>query len=139
MATRSKLMIALFVVVVIIGVLIRTAVTHASTYYLTVAELHQEGMKAVGQQATVSGDIVGSSVNWDPSKSVLDFTVKDTSTNATVPVVFHGAKPDDFSNNWPVIVTGTLKSNGQFEASKLLIKCPSKYKAQTKTYTAKSS
>jgi cytochrome c-type biogenesis protein CcmE len=132
-------MVALFVVVVIIGILIRTAITHASTYYLTVAELHNEGTKAVGEQATVSGEIVGSTVNWNPGSSLLKFTVKDTSGNDTIPVVFHGAKPDDFSNNWPVIVTGTLKKNGSFQASKLLIKCPSKYQAKTKTIVVKSS
>lgn len=139
LATRSKLMIALFVVVVIIGILIRTAITHASTYYLTVSQLHNEGTKAVGQQATVSGQIVGATVNWDPTKSLLEFTVKDTSGSDTIPVVFHGAKPDDFSNNWPVIVTGTLKQGGKFQASKLLIKCPSKYQAKTKTIVVKSS
>ncbi|QQE76940.1 cytochrome c maturation protein CcmE [Alicyclobacillus sp. SO9] len=138
MATRWKLTTALILVVAVIGVLIRTAVTHASSYYVTVHQLTTEGRQAIGQKTTVSGEIVGSSVHWLPAKSLLTFTMKDKSSNNTIPVTFHGAKPDDFSNNWPVIVSGTMGKNGQFEASKLLIKCPSKYKAkgQTKTYKA---
>ncbi len=138
MSTRVKLMTALGIVVVILIALIWTAVVHASTYYLTVSELKQEGQSAIGKQTTVSGDIIGSSVNWNPSQSTLDFTVKDTSGSAAIPVVFHGAKPDDFSNDWPVVVTGTLQKNGAFRAQQLLVKCPSKYQSQpqTRKYTA---
>lgn len=141
MTTRVKLMAALGIVIAILIALIWTAVVHASTYYVTVSELKQEGQSAVGRETTVSGDIIGSSVNWDPSKSMLYFTVKDTSGNQGMPVVFRGAKPDDFSNNWPVVVTGTLEKNGSFQAQKLLVKCPSKYqsKPQTRTYTASVS
>jgi cytochrome c-type biogenesis protein CcmE len=142
MSTRVKLMSALCIVIVIIGVLIWTAVAHASTYYLTVGELKGEGHAAVGKQATVSGDIVGSSVQWNPASSILKFSVKDTTTGTAMPVVFHGPKPDDFANDWPVVVTGSLKSGGSFQANQLLIKCPSKYQAQsqsqTKTFTSVS-
>lgn len=128
-STRGKLMIALIVVVGTIGLLVRTAVTHASTFYVTVAQLYQEGASAENQQSTVSGNIVGASVKWDPEKSLLSFTVEDTSGGRQLPVVYHGTKPDDFSNNWPVIMTGSVTSSGTFHASKLLIKCPSKYNA----------
>lgn len=132
-STRTKLLIALFVVIVILGVLIRTAIVHASTYYLTVHELQAKGPTAVGESMTVSGNIVGSSVKWDPSHSELSFIIQDDTGTATIPVKFHGAKPDSFSNNWPVIVTGSLSHGGQFVAQKLLVKCPSKYQASTTT------
>ncbi|MCF8563396.1 cytochrome c maturation protein CcmE [Alicyclobacillus tolerans] len=136
-STRTKLIVALLVVMGTIGVLIRTAVTHASTFYVTVSELYQEGAQAVHQQTTVSGNLVGSTINYNPDKSLLQFSLQDTAGGRQLPVVFHGTKPDDFSNGWPVIVTGTMNSDGTFEASKLLIKCPSKYSAaKQKTYTA---
>lgn len=138
MSTRVKLMTALGIVIVIVGILIWTAVAHASSYYVTVAELKSQGHGAIGRESTVSGSIVGSSVQWNPSSSLLKFSVKDTTTGATLPVVFHGAKPDDFSNDWPVVVSGSLKANGSFQAQKLLIKCPSKYQAKTQTYTSVS-
>ena len=138
-STRAKLLLALVVVAGTIGVLINTAVTRASTFYVTVNELYQEGSSAVNQQSTVSGIIIGSSVNWDPAKSVLKFSVADSAGGKQLPVVFHGTRPDDFSNNWPVIVTGALASDGTFHANKLLIKCPSKYNAaKQQTFTAQN-
>lgn len=135
-STRAKLIVALIVVLGTIGLLIRTAVTKASTFYVTVPELYNEGTTAFHEPSTVSGMIIGSSVKWDPQQSLLRFSIQDSSGGRMLPVLFHGTRPDDFSNNWPVIVTGTLQSDGTFEATKLLIKCPSKYNAaQQQTYT----
>ncbi|MCL6444644.1 MAG: cytochrome c maturation protein CcmE [Alicyclobacillus sp.] len=129
MAIRTRLVVALVVVLGVIGALIRTAITHAATYYDTVQEVHDMGTAAVGRALTVSGTIVGRSVHWTPASSRLSFTIRDINASTTMPVVYHGAKPDDFSNDWPVIVSGTLQPDGTFEAKQLLIKCPSKYKA----------
>lgn len=144
MSTRSKMIVALAVVVCVIGVLVRTAVTHASTYYVTVNEFFQEPASQQQAVTTVSGEILGSSINWNPTTGILKFDVEDSSltnssnTGKTLHVVYHGAKPDDFTDNWPVIVTGQLNSNGNFLASKLLIKCPSKYEASNQTANAAS-
>jgi cytochrome c-type biogenesis protein CcmE len=137
MSTRAKLITALVVVVSVIGMLVRTAVTHASTYYVTVNEFYAEPAAEQQQPTTISGEIIGSSIHWDPTTGILKFNTEDTSggTN-TLPVMYHGAKPDDFTDNWPVIVTGQLQSNGSFLASKLLIKCPSKYEAANQTANA---
>lgn len=138
MKTKSKLVVALGIVIAILAVLVRTAITHASTYYVTVNQLLQEGASAVSQPTTVSGEIIGKSVVWNPTKSLLKFSMNDTSGAKSVSVVFNGPRPDDFDNNWPVIVTGSLSSDGTFKASKLLIKCPSKYQSQPQTYTSTS-
>jgi cytochrome c-type biogenesis protein CcmE len=138
-STRVKLIAVLVVVAAVIGLLIQTAVTKAATYYLTVGELYGQGAQAIGKEATVSGNIVGSTVQWDPSKRLLQFEMRDDAQSKPLPVVFHGDRPDDFSNDWPVVVTGKLNASGQFEASKLLIKCPSKYQAKEQTYTAAPS
>jgi cytochrome c-type biogenesis protein CcmE len=140
-STRAKLIVALVVVVGTIGLLVKTAVTHASTFYVTVGEFYGQSASAMYQPTTVSGQIVGSSVHWNPQQSLLQFYIEDTKGGRHLPVVFSGAKPDDFTNDWPVIVTGKLQSNGTFKATQLLVKCPSKYNAQkstTRTYTAKS-
>lgn len=136
MSTRAKLIVALIVVVGILGVLIQTAVTKAATFYMTVSELNSEGAQAVGQAATVSGVIIGSSVVWNPDAHTLRFAVADSTGGKPLPVSFRGDKPDDFNNGWPVVVFGSLNADGTFYANKLLIKCPSKYSAQPKTYQA---
>ena len=140
MTTRVKLVSALVIVVAVIGLLIRTAILHSTTYYVTVSELFQEGSKAINQPTTVSGKIVGQSVNWNPTSETLHFSVVDTTdASKSLPVSFKGPKPDDFTNNWPIIVTGNLSRTGVFTASKLLVKCPSKYQASnstTRVYTS---
>lgn len=138
MSTRAKLIVALVVVVGVIGMLVRTAVTHASTYYVTVNEFFQESSAAQHDPTTISGEIIGSSIKWNPTTGILQFNVQDKAGGKTLPVVYHGAKPDDFTDNWPVIVTGQLQSDGSFLASKLLIKCPSKYEAQNQAANAPS-
>lgn len=135
-STRSKLIVALVVVVCVISLLIRTAVTHASTYYVTVNEFFQQSVAEQERQTTISGEIIGSSVQWNPTTRMLQFDVEDTTGGRKLPVVYYGDKPDDFTNNWPVVVTGNRQANGHFVASKLLVKCPSKYEAANQTERA---
>ena len=137
MSIRIRLLVALFVVLGVIGVLIKTAVTQAATYYITVNELYQMGPQDEQKETAVSGQILGSSVHWDPVKSVLTFGVDDSAGGHVLPVRFAGDKPNDFSNGWPVIVFGHLDAHGTFQANKLLVKCPSKYNAKgQQTYNA---
>jgi cytochrome c-type biogenesis protein CcmE len=53
--------------------------------------------------------------------------------NSTVTVRYTGVVPDTFKDDAEVIVTGTLGSDGVFQASDLLAKCPSKYEAEAKS------
>lgn len=138
MTTRRKLVVALFVVLGVIGLLIRTAVTQASQFYVTVEQLYAEGAQAMNSETTVNGNIIGKSVKWDPSESLLKFSMEDSSKGKSLPVIFHGDRPDDFDNNWPVIVSGKLGQDGVFQANQLLIKCPSKYSAQSQPETFRS-
>src|SRR5690606_34915417 len=41
-------------------------------------------------------------------------------------VVFNGAKPQDFERSEQIVLTGKMVGN-EFHASKILMKCPSKY------------
>ena len=43
-------------------------------------------------------------------------------------VIYNKTKPQDFEKSEKVVVIGAMK-NDQFEATSLLLKCPSKYKA----------
>lgn len=138
-STRARLAIALCLVVVVLCVLIGTAITHASTYYLTVAEVDAKGSSAIGMPITVSGVIDKASIHYDASTEKLQFQMKDSSSQPqtdAIQVSFHGAEPDDFNYGWPVIVTGTLATDKTFDAQQLLVKCPSKYQSQPKSYTA---
>jgi len=41
-------------------------------------------------------------------------------------VIFTGAKPQDFERSEQIVLTGQMRGN-EFHASKILMKCPSKY------------
>lgn len=47
-------------------------------------------------------------------------------------VVYKGAKPQDFEKSEQVVVIGKIDTDGQFKASSLLLKCPSKYNEEKK-------
>ncbi|OCX53693.1 cytochrome C biogenesis protein [Mucilaginibacter sp. PPCGB 2223] len=56
-------------------------------------------------------------------------------------VVFTGTKPQDFERSEQVVLTGQMSGN-EFHASKILMKCPSKYtqdKVEVTEYKAKSA
>mgnify|MGYP000859907222 CR=1 FL=1 len=57
------------------------------------------------------------------------FTLQDEETGETLPVRYHGTKPDQFDEAHHIVAIGKAK-DGVFEADKLLIKCPSKYESQ---------
>lgn len=49
-------------------------------------------------------------------------------------VVYNKTKPQDFEKSEKVVIIGSIKNN-EFQATSLLLKCPSKYKADKKTPT----
>ena len=54
------------------------------------------------------------------------FTLRDEVTGETLPVRYHGMKPDQFDEAHHIVAVGKCQ-DGVFRADKLLIKCPSKY------------
>ncbi len=60
----------------------------------------------------------------DPNRFV--FFAKDEAGH-TNKVVFNGTKPQDFERSEKLTMTGSMQ-NGEFKCSKILMKCPSKYK-----------
>lgn len=57
------------------------------------------------------------------------FTLQDEDTGETMPVRYHGAKPEQFDQAHHIVAIGKFKDTA-FAADKLLIKCPSKYEQQ---------
>jgi cytochrome c-type biogenesis protein CcmE len=56
-------------------------------------------------------------------------------------VVFTGTKPQDFERSEQIVLTGQMRGK-EFHASKILMKCPSKYtqdKLETTEYKSKQA
>lgn len=61
--------------------------------------------------------------------------------NQSREVVFRGSKPQDFERSEQIVITGKMKGSS-FEASKILMKCPSKYNSdgnELQEFTATSN
>src|SRR5581483_7289079 len=64
---------------------------------------------------------------YDAAKDAnyFSFFVKDKK-GEECKVVFTGTKPQDFERSKQIVLTGQMEGN-EFHASKILMKCPSKY------------
>lgn len=106
-------------VVVVAAIIIYTSMAEASRY----ANFNQAFSKP-GEKFTVIGKL-------DRSKQIVDlpnrleFYVIDEEQN-TRKVICNKSKPQDFERSEKIVMTGTAKGE-QFEATELLLKCPSKY------------
>lgn len=66
-------------------------------------------------------------LDYDPVKDANLFTFYMYDNDSTeCKVVFNGAKPQDIERSEQIVLTGKMEGN-QFHASKILMKCPSKY------------
>jgi cytochrome c-type biogenesis protein CcmE len=79
---------------------------------------------------------------YDPIKdpNYFSFFLKDKDGEERK-VVFKGTKPQDFERSEQIVLTGKMKGD-EFVASKILMKCPSKYiedELEVKEFTAKES
>jgi cytochrome c-type biogenesis protein CcmE len=100
-----------------------------AVYYYTLQEFTAQRAKIAGQTVRVNGPLDKSSIQLDQKNMVLNFNMKDGSI--VLPVVYHGVVPDTLTTGDSVVAEGHLDSQGIFRADTLLVKCPSKYEAQT--------
>ncbi|MFN7941699.1 MAG: cytochrome c maturation protein CcmE [Thermoanaerobaculia bacterium] len=84
----------------------------------------------------VAGGLVKGSGAYDDVGKALVFTLSEANGPQTLRVRFHGVKPANFEDAISIVAIGQYDPTRQeFAASKLLVKCPSKYQgAEVKTY-----
>lgn len=130
--------------------LIISATQATAEFFMTVAELQSSEEDLTGQSLRVSGAVIGETIKYDPDTGLLHFTIAhipgdedeidaqggleaalhqavNDPESPQLKVVYHGAPPDMLKNEAQAILTGSLNSQGVFEAEELLLKCPSKY------------
>ena len=123
MGGRMRFIIGGAIIIVVIGWLILSNIGGSSTYYLTVEELLAEGPS--NRLVRGTGLIVGQSIEWDPQQMVLRFEIADES--GSLPVLYKGPRPDLLEDGTQAVVEGKYQASGVFEATSVLLKCPSKY------------
>ncbi|MFN4081486.1 MAG: cytochrome c maturation protein CcmE [Saprospiraceae bacterium] len=117
-------LIAIGVIVAAIGVLVSSSKDF--TTYATFAQA-----SASGQKVKLVGELVKDRpIEYDPETNpdYMSFFLKDEKGEVRQ-VVLRAAKPQDFERSEQIVLTGAMKGD-IFEASDMLLKCPSKYKDQ---------
>ena len=119
-------------------------------YFLTIEELNALDEAARHRNITVSGAVLGDTIDYDAMEPRVTFTIvqvpadpqeverlgglarvlHDATQNpdaARLEVVYNSVKPDLLQNEAQAIVRGKLGEDGRFYADDLFLKCPSRY------------
>jgi cytochrome c-type biogenesis protein CcmE len=130
--------------------LIYSATQANAQFFMTVEDLNAKAASLNGREVTVSGAVIGDTIQYDSKSLTLRFTVAHVPdsqddvaaqgglaavlhaavtdpTRARLQVVYIGPKPDLMRHEAQAIMTGKMGADGIFYATELLLKCPTKY------------
>lgn len=150
---RVKFVIGFLLMAAAVVYLIVSSTQAAAQYYLTIDELAAKGDSIRGRDLKISGAVDGETITYDPETLTLRFTianvpgdlddieaagglaevlhqaVSDPNTRR-LHVVYIGPKPDLLRDEAQAILTGRMGDDGVFQASELLLKCPTRYEEE---------
>ncbi len=150
---RTKFLIGGLLIIAAVVYLIASSTQASAQYYLTIDELAQKGDAVRGRDLKISGAVDGDSIVYEPDTLTLRFTVANvpadleaieksgglaevlhqavSDPNARrLQVVYIGVKPDLLRNEAQAILTGRMDDAGVFQATELLLKCPTRYEQE---------
>jgi cytochrome c-type biogenesis protein CcmE len=125
---KRKFLIGGIIICIAIGFLAVNAFLDANQYYYTVSEASELGSDIYGRDLRVNGTVAADSIKNDVASLTLTFTVIEG--DSSIPVVFHGAPPDNFVPDAEVVIEGELDATGVLQAVNILTQCPSKYEPE---------
>ena len=119
---KKSSIIGIIIIAIAIGVIISTYADSSTYGTFTEAKETQDELHVVGK-LDKSKELI-----YNPQKDANYFAFYMTDNNGKeCKVVFNGTKPQDFERSEQIVLTGKMV-NDEFHASKILMKCPSKYK-----------
>lgn len=123
---QKRLYIAVFVIVLLVGGLVYTALNSTAKEVTTVDELAKRSSPRTAIR--VAGRVTDAAIEYRTSPDfLLGFTIQDIQQpNETIRVQYRGIMPDTLRAGRDVIIEGDF-SQGIFTAKTLLTQCPSKY------------
>ncbi len=141
---RLKFLVGgLLILAAVIYLIISGTVTGAN-YFITVDKLLADSTY-VGQTVRITGAVLGDTIEYDSETLLIEFTIAnipqefdnlavalhDAVNNPTVTRlqvrIENEVKPDLLQHEAQAILTGKLDENGVFQATELLLKCPSRF------------
>jgi cytochrome c-type biogenesis protein CcmE len=123
--SRTRLLVATGVIVVVFIVGVVFLVQKQGAYYRQVSDLATGQYD--GKNVKVGGRVLDGTIKRDSSG--VRFTIQDlTGEQSTVNVLYSGQMPNTFDSGVDVVVIGKYAGNGALiTADQLQTKCPSKY------------
>ncbi len=128
MLRKKRFLIGGVIVFLAIGYLGFMGFRGSAAYYYEVSEFLAQGSSIYGERVRVNGQVAPGSLEQESAGRILRFTMIDG--GESLPVVYQGVVPDTFKVGNDVVVEGSLNSDGVFQASALMPKCPSRYVPQ---------
>ena len=127
---HKKFIIGAIILCAAIGVLAFFALGDSIDYYNTISEL--KAQEVSDETVKVRGVVMQDSIEFDSGTGEYSFILYDEEDEAqTLPVVYTGALPDSFKEEGGVVAEGKLTSSQEpFQASRLIVSCPSKYESE---------
>lgn len=124
MNRKHKNMFGIGIVAILLIYLGAQSFSNALSFYYEAGEFVQKADSLNGKVVNVNGTIVKGSTLWEPEKARLTFKLGDN--NGTITVVSNEGMPGNYKEGIPAVVTGIF-TNGTFQATQVVTKCPSKY------------
>lgn len=122
MNTKVMLAVGLLAAAVVIGV---TSFKQTMTPYIGFKEA-----RSASGQVQVNGVLASKDYVLKKEEQYLRFSLKDPKGDV-MPVEYRGVIPGNFDQAVSIVAIGQFRGD-HFEASQLLVKCPSKYQAMAK-------
>lgn len=141
---RLKFLLGGGLILAAVLVLLVSGTLQGARFFITVDELLAEPAYG-GQTVRISGAVDGESIEYDSDNAVIRFEIAnipsrfddlasalqtalaDPRASRLSVRVENSAMPDLLRHEAQAILTGTLTPGGIFEASELLLKCPSRF------------
>jgi len=141
---RWKFLIGGLLILAAVSYLIVSSTTAGARYFITVQELKNDS-QYINKTIRISGAVIGDTIQYDEKNLVIDFAIANIPSDYTnlskalyesvndpnsirIPVHIVGqVKPDLLKHEAQAILTGSLDKNGVFQATELLLKCPTKF------------
>lgn len=114
-------------VAIALSVLVFADVGENLVYYWSPSELHERGPEAVGASIRLGGLVEKGSVNRSEDGLTLEFTVTDGQSQVDVRTT--AVPPAMFREGIGVVLEGTMREDGQFATSRLMVKHDNEYQA----------
>ena len=128
MNIRTKLIIAGAILCGAVAYLAASGMKSGWVYYLEVDRYLADAQYRT-QRVRLHGKVDTADFLASPGALTAKFNL--LGHDRKLPVVYHGAIPDQFQTDREVVVEGRLNDAGLFQADVLLTKCSSKYESQS--------